>query len=685
MNDSLAEGSARDLTAREPVVLDERPAENRPEGEPTADDALAAARAAYARHAWPEAHSRYREVDAIAELTGEDLDRFAEATWWLADLEGAIDLRERAYAAHLRAGRRADAARSALWLVMDYGARLKPTLARGALSRAKRLLADEPESTAHAQLAVIQAVGALERGDHAAAHRGAQSAAQLSRSFGDPDLENLALIIQGKALVARGDVEDGLALMDEAAASAVGGELEPFTTGVVYCITIDACASLADYRRAEEWTEAAERWCHHQAMPSGFPGVCRVRRAEVKRMAGVWTEAEEEARRAVEELQASFLDTAGAAHYEIGQIRLRLGDLDGAEEAFRQAYAFGHDAQPGVSALRLAQGKLTAAAASIRDALAHPTLAPLRRAQLLPVQVEIALANDDGGTAAAATEELAGIAERYHSPSPVLRSTAAEAQARVALHAGDASRALGLLQSALRGWREVRAPYETARVQVLLAQAHLLLEERDAATLELETAGSVFDQLGAQLDARAVRTMLAGLRPPARVARTFLFTDIVTSTDLLEVIGDEAWGDVLRWHDQTLAELFRAHGGEVANHTGDGFFVAFTDAGAALECAVTIQRRLTEHRREHGYAPAVRIGVHAAEALHGATYLGRGVHEAARIAALAEGGQILASSAALEAAGQAAHVAVSGRRTVTLKGVAAPVEIAEVVGVASAG
>ncbi len=156
-----------------------------------------------------------------------------------------------------------------------------------------------------------------------------------------------------------------------------------------------------------------------------------------------------------------------------------------------------------------------------------------------------------------------------------------------------------------------------------------------------------------------------------------MFTDIVKSTNLVEAIGDEAWADLLRWHDRTLRSLFAKHGGEEIDHAGDGFFVAFADVASSVECAVAIQRRLFEHRRTHGFAPQVRIGLHEAEATRqGATYRGRGVHEAARISALAEGGEILASAKTLVDAG--VRFPTSAGRTVELKGIAEPVELATV-------
>ena len=161
---------------------------------------------------------------------------------------------------------------------------------------------------------------------------------------------------------------------------------------------------------------------------------------------------------------------------------------------------------------------------------------------------------------------------------------------------------------------------------------------------------------------------------PRRVVRTFMFTDIVKSTDLLEVLGDEAWEQLLRWHDQTLRSLFVAHHGEEVVTTGDGFFVGFDGPDAALACAMAIQRTLAEHRRAHGFAPQVRIGVHASDATQvGRNFTGKGVHEAARIAALAGGGEILASRQTVTPA-----FTTSEPRSVTLKGISEPVEVVSV-------
>ena len=159
--------------------------------------------------------------------------------------------------------------------------------------------------------------------------------------------------------------------------------------------------------------------------------------------------------------------------------------------------------------------------------------------------------------------------------------------------------------------------------------------------------------------------------PTRRVLKTFMFTDVVGSTNLVEALGDEAWDTLLRWHDSTLREVFTAHEGREISTTGDGFFVSFDSPEQAVAAAMAIQRRLQEHRQKAGFAPQVRIGLHASDAQTvGSNYRGKGVHEASRIAGLAKGGEIIAS---LSTVGESYRS--SGVRSELLKGLSEPMEV----------
>ncbi|MBA2615821.1 MAG: hypothetical protein H0U90_08645 [Actinobacteria bacterium] len=635
-------------------------------------------REAIARHAWREGYTLLVQADETEGLAAEDLERVGEAAWWTGRLDECISARERAFALRLDAGETRRAALVAMALAKDYYAKGSSTIGSAWFARAEKLLADGPECVEQGWLERLRSVIALEgEGDYDKAHAHARRGLEIATRLGDRDLMAVSLHDEGRALVMRGDVPEGMALIDEATAPAVAGELSPYNTGVVYCNTIVACKELADYRRAGDWTDAAKRWCERQAI-AGFPGMCRVYRASVMFVQGAWAEAEHEARQACEELKGFNLSYTAEAFYELGEMRLRAGDLSAAEEALTQAHELGRDPQPGLALLRLAQGRADGARRCIDQALDEETGA-LHRARLLPAQVEIALAGDDRETARAAAGELGEIARTFGSDA--LEASALVARARVARAGADERAATREAREAVQIWRRLGAPYETAQARTLLGEAYLATGDEENGALELQAALTGFEALGAVRDARAAREKLgrAGVQPGAgggRAAKTFMFTDIVRSTSLVEAIGDEAWTDLVRWHDRTLRSLFATHGGEEVDHAGDGFFVAFAEPTITLECAVAIQRSLADHRREHGFAPQVRIGLHAAEAARqGGGYKGRGVHEAARIASLADGGEIVASRATADSA---SGFEASVPREVTLKGIKAPVEVVSV-------
>ena len=629
-------------------------------------------REAYGRRAWPEAYRLLREADRAGTLTAEDLEAVAKSAWWIGLPADSIDAHERAIASYLEEGDRARAAFVALTLRRQYSAKLASSVAQGWLLRAEQLLEGEPESLAHGYLALAHGELAFSRGelDHALSHY--DRAREIASRLDDPDLPAWTAMRRGEALANAGRLDESWVLMEGAAAAALGGELGPHTTGAVFCNVMAACRESADYRRGSEWADMAKRWCDQQEI-TGFPGICRVHRAEFMRLTGAWAEAEAEVRLACDELRDFHPGVAGAAFHELGEVRLRTGDFEGAAEAFEQARALGEEPQPGQASLLLARGNVDAAAASIRGSLEELTWNRLARARLLPVQAEIARARGDADTAVTAAMELKEIAQEFGTAA--IRAAAAQAAGVAALSRDDPAEAAPRFRESRRLWREVDAPYEGAIASVLLAEALTRQGDTEGAKLEFGGARSTFHRLGAAPDVARVDASLAVLdrAPAARAVRTFMFTDIVGSTALVEAIGDDAWHDLLHWHDEALRRCFAENAGEEVDHTGDGFFVAFPDADAALACASRIQRKLAEHRREHGFAPRVRIGLHATEATHvGDDYRGAGVHAAARIGALAEGSEILASAETVQGI---AGVALGEEREVSLKGFAEPVHV----------
>ena len=465
-----------------------------------------------------------------------------------------------------------------------------------------------------------------------------------------------------------GELEEGRALLDEASVAAVSGELDPYSTLVVYCNTIGACRDVADFDRAGQWTERADEFCQSHSM-SAFPGMCRVNRVEVMRFKGDLVNAGEEAGKAGEELRTWNPRIAGAAFYEIGEIRLRLGELAQAEQAFREADEFGKDPEPGRSLLMLARGNVQGAAASIRRALGDESVGLPSRARLLPAAVEITLAAEDVEGAEAAALELKEISGVYKTSA--LAAAAAQAHGAVLLAQGETPAAGSALRQALRLWQETGAMYEAAGARELLGRTMRAEGDEEAAVWELQAVAARFERLGAARDAERVAELLR--RDVSKeVMKTFLFTDIVGSTELARSFTDRHWGNVLHRHDSTLEAIFAEHEGQVVDHTGDGFFAAFEKPGDAVRAAIAIQRAAAQD-----FEFDLRIGVHTDGALQRRqNYHGKGVHAAARIGGSAVGEEILASRATMDSVPEIATV---DSREIYLKGFDEPVQVCSVV------
>lgn len=628
---------------------------------------------AVGRNSFSEAYPLLRRAYEADELSGEELERFSDSAFWSGHPDDSLEAREKAFAIYQRAGEPLKAGLVALTLSRDYGERNDSVLAGSWFSRAEKLLGSATESREFGYLEMMRSYMAHYSGRPDAAVEHARRAEALGAKHGDRDLQGLSLMPQAMALIHDGQLEEGMKLMDEATVAAVSGELTPEVTGAIYCNTIGICRELADFKRAAQWTEAAERWCKRTSI-SGFPGICRVHRAEIMSLRGSWLEAEREAVKAVDELaRYGSAEIMSQSFSEIGMIRLRMGDLEGAQDAFEHAHEIYKAPQPGLALLRLAQGKPEAALESVKLALAEETWNRLTRAKMLPALVEVAQALGDTQTAEDAQQELAETAKQFGSTA--LLAESATATAIVATMKGDHAKALTSAREARRLWQEVGAPYEAARTRVLIGAAMVAKGELETGHAELRAARSNLEKIGALVDARKVGELLEDQNkhgPPKTTVRTFMFTDIVKSTDLVQILGDDAWSDLLRWHDQALRDLFKEHRGEEIKQVGDGFFVAFEDPASAVACAIAIQRNLIAHRREHGFAPQVRIGLHAATALDfDGDYGGSGVHEAARIGAISTGGEIVVSKSTIEGL----DLAVKGERAVELKGISHPVEV----------
>jgi class 3 adenylate cyclase len=645
---------------------------------PSNVDPLTAGRQALGRHDWEAAFEQLSLADREAPLSGADLETLATAAFFAAHADAESEVKERAFRAYEAEGNDLRAAYLALDIGRGYGFGGKHSIAAAWTRRAERLIDPEGDTYAHGYLALIRSEAAATTGNVDEALALAEQAVEIGARASDADLKAYALTNLGALKIASGATTDGFALMEEASISAVNGELSPFTTGVTACRMISACRDLTDYRRASEWIEATERYCDRQSL-SGFPGICRIHRAEVAAIGGAWERAEIELQQATTELSAYNATPPQAdGFYAIGDIRRLKGDFVGAEAALREAHSRGRSPQPALALIRLAEGKIKAAESAINAAVDDESWDRWARARLLPAQVEILVAAGQPERARGAVEQLADIVTGY--PSPALEAGRQAALGRVLVAEGDWSGAARELRTAIKGWREVGGPYEVARAQVVLSRALRGLEDDDDADLELRAAIDEFRRLGARVDLEAAERELRESEDrrigPLTIRKTFMFTDIVGSTRLAEALGDQAWERLLRWHDDMLRSLVVGGGGEIVNSTGDGFFAAFDTARQAVDTAVSIQRALQDHRASTGFALSVRIGLHSAEAnRRGTDYSGMGVHIAARVGALAVAGEILATQETLAEAGD---VRTTGARTSPIKGVSAPVNLASI-------
>ena len=474
------------------------------------------AREAHRRQAWADACAGFSAVDRVARLPVADLERLAESAQILGRADEAARLLRRAYRENVDAGAVGGALRCAFWLQDLLGIKGDFAQASGWIARAGRLAEQEPGCAEQGYLLIPAAERLVADGDYAAAFRTAGRAAELGDRCGDRDLATVATHIQARGTIKAGRVEEGLALLDEAMLPIVAGETSVRVTGWIYCSTIIACHELHEVRRAREWTVALNAWCDAQPQLTGaYSGQCRVHRAELLQLGGAWPDAVREARLASELLTAGFGEVlAGGAFYRLAEIHRLRGEPVEAEDAYAEASRHGWPTQPGLALLRLAQGRLDAAAAAIRRALTE-TADGLARSQLLPAHVEIMLAAADPAAAVAGAAELAEIAARYRTPA--LRARSAQADGAVHLAGGRPDEALPPLRRAWRVWRDLDAPYEAARVHVLVGEACRALHDDDAAAMELAAARRVFEQLGAVPDLARVDA-LTGAHPAGHAA-----------------------------------------------------------------------------------------------------------------------------------------------------------------------
>ena len=471
-------------------------------------------REAYARREWRAAHAALETADRETPLAPEDLELLANSASLLGRDDEHLHVLERAHHGYLEAGETLRAARCAVWAGAHLLIRGEMALGAGWLARAQRLVDQaNRECVEQGYLLVPAMMGQEAAGELAAAHDTAVAAAAIAQRFADADLLALALHQQGRLLIKDGRREEGFALLDETMLAVTSGELSPIVTGLIYCSVIEGCQQVYELGRAQEWTAALTRWCAEQPDMVSFTGRCLVHRAEMLQLRGAWPAALDEARRAEQRFaQAMYEVAAGEACYRKGEIHRLRGEHAAAARAYRDARQRGWEPQPGLCLLRLAEGNTDAAAAAIRRAVGE-TAGATQRAALLPAYVEIMLAVGDVAAARNAADELARIATELDAP--LLHAVSNQATGSVLRAEGDPRSALTAFRRAWKGWRELEAPYDAARVRVLVGLACRDLGDTDTAEMELDAARHAFEDLGAAPDVALVRDLARTIAPTA--------------------------------------------------------------------------------------------------------------------------------------------------------------------------
>ena len=464
-----------------------------------ASQELERGRTSFERRAWLDAYTALSEADRVEPLEAPDLDLLATAASLVGRMDEYLTVLERAHLAHIERGDNLAAARNAGWLGMTLAIRGELGPASGWFGRAQRLVEREGRECVEQGWLLVPVVFQREAaGDYDGAYEAAAEAVEIAERFGDSDLAAIALHAQGVERIKQGSIVEGLQLLDEAMVGVTADSVSPVVAGIVYCGVIAGCEEAFEVRRAQEWTDALTRWCDGQPQMVSFTGRCLAHRAGLMQLHGEWRDALAEAKLARERCEEAMNRAAtGQALYQQGELHRLQGDFEAAESAYREASQFGREPQPGLALLRLAQGDVEAAAGMTRRAVAE-AVEPFVRATMLPAHVEVMLVAGDLDEARRAADELTEIAAV--GKRAMLDAIAARTQGEVELAQGDPQAALTALRQGARLWQELNAPYEAARVRVLVGTACRALGDEESAALELAAARETFERLAAGPD-----------------------------------------------------------------------------------------------------------------------------------------------------------------------------------------
>jgi len=449
---------------------------------------------------WASAQACFEQALGRAE-TAEALDGLAQALFWQGDYAGAIQRRERAFELFRAAGDDVRAAVAARFVAFLYGAVYGNGAAFGGwLARARSLIEAAGDVPERARIELTQASMSS---DPTARDRHLTAALEIARRHGDTDTAFDVMSHRGLHLVARGNVDEGMALLDEALAAVAGGEVHDLiAVGSMYCKMLHACEMTSDVRRAEDWLELADQFVartNHRPISA----ICRTHYGGVLIAAGRWSDAEDALATSTRLYDQTYRALRRSAVVRLAALRVRQGRLEEAAGLLAGAEHDSYAVRPQVE-LHLARGEAELATARIERFFRENSETELT-APLLLLLVQARLQRGAGEEAERAAAQLRALADSRSSPH--LGALADHAAGLIAAPGAGATR---YLEAALAAFGHLRLPLEEARTRLDLAGL-LATAEPAMALVEARAALERFQQLAAARDADAATSLLRQL------------------------------------------------------------------------------------------------------------------------------------------------------------------------------
>ncbi len=466
-----------------------------------------------------------------ADPTSEALDGLGRTLWWLGDVDGAIEHRERAYTFLRKAGESAAAARIALWLAREYLEAVgNQPASNGWIARAEGLLRETGSGPVQGWLSLTR--GGLSM-DPVAMRAHAEGALGIGRATDDADLEASALALLGRAMLLSGEFDAGVAALDEAMVAVTGGEVaDPVVFGDVCCVVTLACEESGELERLFKWNEVIESFMarHLHGPLISFCGSCG---AEFFQAKGDFAMAERCAAGALEALEGTG-HRSRCIHpaAKLAELRILQGRTEEAERLLT-----GYEDLPEALGANVAIHRLKgehAVAASLLLRRLNDVGDTVVAVPLLSTLVEVQLAQGNVDEARSTAARIGALAES--SGHPRLAAVTALAEGRIAVSAGEAE-ARGHLERALEGFGRLQMPLEAARTRVALAGA-LRDEDPEVAGREAEIALGSFERLGALREGDEAAALVRQLGGPKRTGPKDIGLLTAREVEVLHLLGE---------------------------------------------------------------------------------------------------------------------------------------------------